>query len=110
MRCRETNPYRRYETASALAADVQRYLHDEPVQACPPSAAYRIRKFARRNKGDLTTVALVSGALVLTVIVLSGSLGRINHEKNQKDQALKQARANEKEGQARDKHADENFK
>jgi serine/threonine protein kinase len=47
----EKDRNRRYETASGLAADVQRYLDDEPVQACPPTAGYRLRKFARRNKG-----------------------------------------------------------
>src|SRR5262249_13732458 len=48
MKALEKDPNRRYETASALAAEVQRYLHDEPVQAGPPSAWYRFRKFARR--------------------------------------------------------------
>ena len=39
-------PVARYETATPFAADVQRYLHDEPVAACPPSAWYRLRKLA----------------------------------------------------------------
>src|SRR5262249_54053799 len=51
MKALEKDRSRRYETASAFAADVQRYLHDEPVQACPPSARYRLRKFVRRNRG-----------------------------------------------------------
>src|SRR5213078_4298706 len=50
MKALDKDRNRRYETASAFAADVQRYLADEPVQACPPSAWYRFRKFARRNK------------------------------------------------------------
>jgi len=50
MKALDKDRNRRYETASSFAADVQRYLHDEPVQACPPSALYRFRKFARRNK------------------------------------------------------------
>ena len=50
MKCLEKDRTRRYETVSALAADGQRYLHDEPVQACPPTAGYRLRKFLRRNK------------------------------------------------------------
>jgi tetratricopeptide (TPR) repeat protein len=65
MKALEKDRNRRYETASAFAADVQRYLHDEPVQACPPSAWYRLRKLARRNKVALTTAALVLGALLL---------------------------------------------
>jgi WD40 repeat protein len=67
MKALEKDRNRRYESASALAADVQRYLHDEPVQACPPSAWYRFRKFARRNKPALATASLV--ALVVSVAV-----------------------------------------
>ena len=51
MKALEKDRARRYETANGFAADVQRYLADEPVQACPPSAGYRLRKFVRRNKG-----------------------------------------------------------
>jgi len=58
MKALEKDRNRRYETAAALAADVERYLADEPVQACPPSAAYRLKKFARRNKRRLTLAAL----------------------------------------------------
>src|SRR5579864_5198012 len=59
MKALEKDRNRRYESASALAADVQRYLHDEPVQACPPSAWYRLRKFARRNKAGVTIAGLI---------------------------------------------------
>jgi hypothetical protein len=58
MKALEKDRNRRYETASAFAADVQRYLNDEPVLACPPSAWYRLRKFARRNKAELAVAAL----------------------------------------------------
>ncbi len=58
---------RRYESAAALAADVGRYLNDEPVQACPPSAWYRLGKFARGNR---TAVAVAALALVA---VLAGA-------------------------------------
>src|SRR5256714_1426527 len=50
MKALEKDRSRRYETANGFAADVQRYLADEPVQACPPSASYRFRNVARRNK------------------------------------------------------------
>ena len=49
MKALEKDRTRRYDTANGLAMDVQRYLTDEPVQACPPSAGYRLRKFARRQ-------------------------------------------------------------
>src|SRR5205807_715510 len=47
MKALEKDRSRRYETANGFAMDVQRYLADEPVQACPPSAVYRLRKFTR---------------------------------------------------------------
>ena len=50
MKCLEKDRNRRYETPNSLARDVERYLHDEPVQACPPSTAYRFRKFAVATK------------------------------------------------------------
>jgi serine/threonine protein kinase/tetratricopeptide (TPR) repeat protein len=65
MRALEKDRARRYETASAFAVDVQRYLRDEPVLACPPSAGYRLKKFARRNKVSLAVAGLVLGFLVV---------------------------------------------
>jgi WD40 repeat protein/serine/threonine protein kinase len=70
MKALEKDRNRRYESASAFAADVERYLRDEPVLACPPSAAYRFRKFARRNKGALLTAALAGGVLVACAVLL----------------------------------------
>jgi tetratricopeptide (TPR) repeat protein len=69
MKCLEKDRNRRYETANGFAMDVQRYLADEPVQVCPPSAGYRLRKFARRNKGALVTVAVVALALVVGTVI-----------------------------------------
>jgi tetratricopeptide (TPR) repeat protein/serine/threonine protein kinase len=65
MKALEKDRSRRYETATAFAADVLRYLSDEPVQACPPSAWYRFRKYARRNRVVLTTTAVVVAALLV---------------------------------------------
>jgi serine/threonine protein kinase/tetratricopeptide (TPR) repeat protein len=64
MKTLEKDRNRRYETANGLAMDVQHYLADEPVQACPPSVGYRLRKFARRNRTALATAAVVATALV----------------------------------------------
>jgi tetratricopeptide (TPR) repeat protein len=71
MKCLEKDRNRRYETASSLATDVQRYLHDEPVQACPPSVWYRCRKFARRNRGGLT----VAAGIALLLAFLAATIG-----------------------------------
>ena len=65
MKALDKNRDRRYATANDLAADVERYLHDEPVQACPPSATYRFAKFARRNHVALVTSGLVALALIV---------------------------------------------
>ncbi len=65
MKTLEKDRNRRYETANGFAADVQRYLNDESVQACPPSAGYRFRKFARRNRSGLAVTGLVLFFLVL---------------------------------------------
>src|SRR5262249_40860937 len=68
MKALEKNRNRRYETVSAFAADVQRYLNDEPVLACPPSVGYRLRKFVRRNKGPVLAASLVGLVLVGGII------------------------------------------
>ena len=59
MKALEKDRARRYESAGALAGDVRRYLDNEPVQACPPTAAYRLHKLGRRHKGALIAAALV---------------------------------------------------
>jgi serine/threonine protein kinase/Flp pilus assembly protein TadD len=71
MKCLEKDRGRRYETANGLARDLERYLHDEPVQACPPAAWYRFRKFARRNKPWLA----VAGLVLFFLVLLGGGVG-----------------------------------
>jgi tetratricopeptide (TPR) repeat protein/tRNA A-37 threonylcarbamoyl transferase component Bud32 len=75
MKALEKDRSRRYETANGLARDVQRYLVDEPVEACPPSTSYRVRKFARRNMRALATAVLVGVMLFVVVGAVAGSLG-----------------------------------
>jgi WD40 repeat protein/serine/threonine protein kinase len=64
MKALEKDRNRRYETASGLAEDLQRYLADEPVMACRPSLGYRLRKFLRRNKAPVLAAGLVALALL----------------------------------------------
>jgi len=64
MKALEKDRRRRYDTASGLARDVERYLAGDPVEAGPPSGWYRLRKFARRNRLVLTTTVLVALALI----------------------------------------------
>ncbi|MBI1913560.1 MAG: tetratricopeptide repeat protein [Planctomycetes bacterium] len=79
MKALEKDRNRRYETATAFAADVQRYLNDEAVQACPPSAAYRLRKFVRRNKGPVLAASLVLLAVLGGII--GSTIGLIRAER-----------------------------
>src|SRR5262249_20901595 len=69
MKALEKDRNRRYETANGLAADIHRYLEDEPVRACPPSAGYRLRKFVRRNRPALATTALIAAVLVVGTVI-----------------------------------------
>ena len=63
-------------------------LHDEPVQACPPSAAYRFRKFARRNKVALATAIMVA----LATLVAVGSIGWAVRDRAARAEQLAQER------------------
>jgi serine/threonine protein kinase len=67
MKALEKDRNRRYESAGAFAADVRRYLDDEPVHAYPPSAGYRLRKFMRRNRGP------VAASLALALMLIVGA-------------------------------------
>jgi WD40 repeat protein len=68
MRALEKDRNRRYETAAGFAADVQRYLADEPVLACPPSVGYRLHKFVRRNRGPVLAAAALVTVLAAAAV------------------------------------------
>jgi WD40 repeat protein len=70
MKALEKDRSRRYQTANGLARDIQRYLQDEPVEACPPSATYRLRKFARKNR-KLLGVATAFALLLISSTLVS---------------------------------------
>jgi eukaryotic-like serine/threonine-protein kinase len=71
MRCLEKDRTRRYETAAGLADDVQRYLSDQPVEACRPTHWYRLKKFIRRNKLGVLAGSLIATALAAGLILAS---------------------------------------
>jgi serine/threonine protein kinase len=96
MSCLEKDRNRRYESAGSLARDVERYLHDEPVQACPPSTMYRLGKYARRNKAALAFVTL----LVAGLTYLAYSNVAIRRERDAKTTALAQAKTETGRAQA----------
>jgi eukaryotic-like serine/threonine-protein kinase len=69
MKALEKDRSRRYGTPAGFAEDVERYLRREAVLARPPSAAYRLKKFAQRNRAAALTRAAVAAALLLGAAV-----------------------------------------
>ncbi|HEV3190635.1 MAG TPA: serine/threonine-protein kinase, partial [Polyangiaceae bacterium] len=69
MKALEKDRNRRYDTPGSFAEDIARYMRNETVVARPPSTAYRVLKFAQRNRGAVLTAALVAGALLAGIAV-----------------------------------------
>ncbi|MHC4066592.1 MAG: serine/threonine protein kinase, partial [Planctomycetota bacterium] len=95
MRCLDKDRVRRYETADALAMEVRRYLNHEPVSAGPPSAAYRVRKFARRNRGPVVAAGLLTLALLAGLIGTTTFALREAHQRKLAEESEQEARDNE---------------
>jgi eukaryotic-like serine/threonine-protein kinase len=93
MKALEKDRDRRYETANGLAMDVQRYLSEESVLACPPSAAYRLRKLVRRNRGAVAAACLLAIALLAGIVGTTVGLVLAEHraegERRAKESAQK---------------------
>jgi WD40 repeat protein/serine/threonine protein kinase len=99
MKCLEKDRTRRYESASSLARDVEHYLADEPVEACPPSASYRLRKGARKYRTPLQVMGaflllLVAGVIASTWLAIRATV------------AEQEARSSERVAQNRKREAD----
>jgi len=102
MKALEKDRNRRYEMASGFAIDVRRYLAGEAVQAVPPSPAYRVKKFVRRNKGPLLAASLVLLTLVAGIVGTAWQAVRAER--------ARQAEAERAEGERRAKErAEANF-
>src|SRR5262249_5417729 len=69
MKALEKDRNRRYETANGLAADLRRYPDDEPVQAGPPSATYRLRKFAKKYRMTMAPVCAFVAVLIAAAAI-----------------------------------------
>src|SRR5207344_3550627 len=96
MKAIEKDRTRRYDTANGLARDIQRYLADEVVEARPPSAGYRLKKFVRRHKGQVLAACLV--LLALLAGMAGTTFGLIEARKQEE---LARTEAEEKEAQRR---------
>src|SRR5262245_21754401 len=96
MKCLEKDRARRYETATGLARDIERYLHDEPIEACPPSLRYRLGKTLRKHRGPVVAAALVFLALTAAIVGTSLGLVRANAERMRAQAAEAEAVENAK--------------
>ncbi|HEY7089950.1 MAG TPA: tetratricopeptide repeat-containing protein kinase family protein, partial [Tepidisphaeraceae bacterium] len=85
MKAMEKNRTRRYDSPSALASDLQKYLTDQPVSAGPPSGIYLARKFVRRNRWGLGMAAAL--ALALLAGLIGTTIGFV-HARRQRDEAI----------------------
>jgi eukaryotic-like serine/threonine-protein kinase len=91
MRCLEKDRTRRYESASGLARDIERHLRDEPVEACPPSALYRLGKALRRNKRRVIAASLVLLALIAGMASATSGYIQVERERRRALVALNEA-------------------
>jgi WD40 repeat protein/serine/threonine protein kinase len=82
MRALEKDRARRYETASGLAADVQRHLDGDAVEAAPPGVGYRMRKFVRKHKGPVVAGSAVVSVLFAAVIIVSIVLRQVSVQRD----------------------------
>ena len=78
-------PQERYSTAAALSADLQRYLEHEPVTARAGLFAYRAKKFVRRYRGAVLSVAAVLASLIVATVVSVVQLHRSRLERDRAD-------------------------
>ena len=101
MKCLEKDRTRRYETAAALAADVRRYLADEPVLARPPDAAYRLRKFAAKHRPLVAGAAAVVATLVLGLAGTTAGFLRAADAAGRRGEGARPGTASEGTGRSR---------
>ncbi len=94
MKALEKERDRRYESASAFAADVERYLNDEPVLACPPTVHYRIGKLVRRNKVTVGFSSMIVTGLLMGVVGLSIANNTLSNSRQETQEALQDASHN----------------
>jgi serine/threonine protein kinase len=85
MKCLEKDRARRYDTANALASDIQRHLNSEPVVARPPSKLYEFRKTIRRHKLGFAAAAAVVCALALGLGISTWSLAKERRARERAD-------------------------
>ncbi len=88
MRCLAKERERRYPSASGLAQDLARYLANEPVEAGPPSATYRVGKFVRRHRIGVSAAGIGISALGIGFVVLAVLLRSVQAERDRGERLI----------------------
>ncbi|MBS0265849.1 MAG: protein kinase [Planctomycetes bacterium] len=99
LKALEKDRQRRYESASRFAADIRCYLDDQPVEACPPSAIYRLRKFSKRNQPILVTAVVVLSALTFATVFSAWQALQAIDARQLADERLKNEQAARKQAE-----------
>jgi serine/threonine protein kinase len=89
MKALEKDRSRRYETANGFALNIQRYLADEPVLACPPTVRYRLQKFVFRNRGPVLAATVI---VLLAIIAIVGTTLGLPRSQRSEEHAQQEAR------------------
>jgi len=98
LKALEKDRRRRYATVSEFAADLTRYLADEPVVARPPSVTYRVQKFVRRNRLAVTAASVVALAVIAGLV--TSSVLYVRAERARTDADRQRAVAEQQRGMA----------
>jgi serine/threonine protein kinase/Flp pilus assembly protein TadD len=111
LKALEKNPADRYQTAQELADDLRRFLEDRPIRAKRPTLLMRARKLVRRHK-PVVVAGMISLAVLLTTALVALAISNvlIQRERDRKDEALGQARANAKVAEAQRQEAENHLK
>jgi len=102
MKCLEKQRERRYETANALARDIERFLADEVVDARPPTTGYRLGKFLKRHRGAAAAAAAIAAALI---VGLAAFAWQANVARRQRDLAEEARRSEAEQRKVADQNA-----
>jgi serine/threonine protein kinase len=99
MRALDKERTRRYESATGLAEDIERYLADEPVLAHRPTRAYRLKKFVRRNKLGVLAGMAVAAALAIGLVASTFFAATASRQARRATAALGQAEMSSKKAE-----------
>ena len=110
IRALEKDRTLRYESASQFAEDIERFLRNEAVQACPPSRTYRLKKFARRNKAVLLTASLVTLALLVGTTVSIWQAVEARHARISAENSFAETDKQRREAEKQRKNAEQNLR